>query len=157
MTFCPHHLSLALVLALGALAPACGSTSDAAPSQATATAQPAASTDDRAVCIEVMTRSRSCTEEFIPALVDARARHDQPPGIAASVNADRAAVIAHAKLEWTEDSKDEAIARRCKAMVDQMPADQRAGVATSQQCLAHTDCAAYVACIMPVLESHFAK
>ncbi|HEU4614383.1 MAG TPA: hypothetical protein VFS15_19945, partial [Kofleriaceae bacterium] len=41
-----------------------------------------AGVDPKAVCIEAFTRSRECTDDFIPALVDARASVDQPPGIA---------------------------------------------------------------------------
>ena len=110
--------ALALILALAPLAAACGTTSAAAPAPK---AQKASSTGDaQTLCVEAMTRNRTCTDDFIPALVDARARHDMPPGIADAVKQDRNAVIAKAKEEWATDSTDESIARNCQAMVEKL-------------------------------------
>ena len=98
---------------------ACAS-SEAAPSQ-TAKAQPASSTGDyQSVCVDSMTRNRTCTDDYIPALVDSRARMDKPAGIAEAVKTDRAGVIAKAKEEWASDSTDENIARNCQAMTEHM-------------------------------------
>src|SRR4051794_11596942 len=90
---------------------ACGSKSKAAPAKP---ADPAAGSgatatggDLKALCVKFMTRSRECTSDFIPALVDMRARHDMPPGITAKVKENRDAVIAEAMKEWEIDSKDE--------------------------------------------------
>lgn len=146
--------SLVVTLAL-ALAPivatACAS-SEAAP---TAKAQPASSTGDaQTTCVESMTRNRTCTDDFIPALVDARARHDKPAGIAEAVKNDRAAVIAKAKEEWAEDGKDEAIARTCQAMTQQAtPAE----VDAVRACLAKEACGDYVACALPLFEKRFTQ
>jgi hypothetical protein len=107
-----------------------------------------------AVCVETMTRSRTCTTEFIPALVDLRAKHNNPEGIADAVKADRNAVISQALTEWATDSKDEAIARKCPQMASAMP---DADVAAAKDCLAVADCAGFVACVMPQIEKHIAK
>lgn len=107
-----------------------------------------------AVCVEVMTKNRTCTTEFIPALVDVRAKHNNPEGIADAVKKDRAAVVSQAMTEWAVDSKDDAIARTCPQMANAMP---DADVAASKDCLAQADCTAYVGCIMPQFEKRFAK
>lgn len=115
---------------------------------------PTTASGAEAVCIEVMTKSRTCTTEFIPALVDVRAKHNNPEGIADAVKADRNAVISQAMTEWAVDSKDDAIARTCPQMANAMP---DADVATSQGCLAQAECGAFVACVMPQIEKRFAK
>src|SRR5689334_16952529 len=107
--------SVALALVTAATAAAC-SASEAAPASPGAPAQKASTPDPQATCVELMTRNRVCTEDFIPALVDARVKYDNPPGIKDQVAKDRDAVIAQAKAEWAEDSKDAAIAEHCKEM-----------------------------------------
>jgi hypothetical protein len=144
--------SLVLVLALAPIVATACASSEAAPIAKT---QPASSTGDaQAACVEMMTRNRTCTDDFIPALVDARARHDKPPGIAESVKTDRAAVIAKAKEEWAEDSKDEAIARTCQAMTEHATQAEVDGV---RACLAKDACGDYVACTTPMFEARFTK
>jgi hypothetical protein len=147
-------LSLALVLSPLA---ACGTTSDAAPAGPTAKAPPPGTSTDQELCVEVFTRNRACTDDFIPALVDVRAKLDKPPGMAASVRSDRDAVIAEAKREWAEDSKDEAIARNCRQITANMSEADREDGATSRGCLVQHSCDAYVACIRPVFEKHLGK
>src|SRR3954467_11758301 len=97
---------LAILALLVSSAAACGTTSEAAPA---AKAKPS----DHDVCVSVFQKQRSCTDQFIPALVDLRAKHDNPAGIAAKVKADRAGVIKEAKAEWANDSKDAAIDQTC--------------------------------------------
>ncbi|MGE0551436.1 MAG: hypothetical protein AB7O24_19210 [Kofleriaceae bacterium] len=150
-------ISLALVLQAAA---ACGSTSEAAPTslstpepQATAAPEP----DNQQVCVQMFTKNRECTDHYIPALVDARAKYDQPPGIAAKVKADRDAIIAQAKTEWAEDSKDEAIAQTCERLVASMTDAQRSDVDQARSCLSNTDCAAYTTCVMPLFEKRFQR
>jgi hypothetical protein len=135
-------------LLLATFAAACGTTSDAAPPPAKASAAPT----DHAICVQVFQQQRTCTDEFIPALVDARAKYDNPPGIAAQVKADRAAVIAQAKVEWATDSTDAAIDQTCQ----QLSADH-AMVASAQQCLAQRACGPFVSCIAPLFEKHLHK
>jgi hypothetical protein len=129
---------------LALFASAC-STSDAAPA---AKAKPT----DHDVCVSVFQKQRACTDAFIPVLVDLRAKHDNPPGIAAKVKADRAAVIAQAKAEWANDSKDAAIDQTCTKL-----SGDHDMVAAAQLCLAKTECGAFVGCISPIIEKHISK
>ena len=150
-----RSLSLAVVLALGSFTTACGTT-EAAPSQGTTTsAKPApTSADVQALCVELLTRNRTCTDDYLPALVDLRARHDRPAGIAAKVSADREGVIAEARTEWQTDSTDEAIAAVCaKAAASEDPASAE----PARACLAEQSCGAYVACSMSLFEKRFTK
>ncbi len=153
-------MSNALISILIAVVPftvaACGGKK---PETTSTTTQPMSGTNTsaggaEAVCIEVMTKSRTCTSEFIPALVDVRVKHNNPEGIADAVKADRNAVISQAMTEWAADSKDDAIARTCPQMASAMP---DADVAASKACAAEADCAAFVACVMPQIEKRFAK
>jgi hypothetical protein len=117
----------------------------------TAAADPKPKTDHE-VCVATFQKQRSCTDQFIPALVDLRAKHDVPAGMAAKVKADRAGVIAEAKKEWTNDSKDAAIEQTCKKLET-----EKELVAPAQACLAKAACDAFVTCIMPVIEKHLTK
>ena len=117
-----------------------------------ASAKPQPAGDPEALCVAAFTHDRTCTAAYIPALVDTRARLDLPPGIAAMVVQDRAAVIAKANAEWAEDSTDASIARHCQQMTAHMTDAARALEDEVRQCVAKTDCAAYVACIAPVEE-----
>jgi hypothetical protein len=141
--------ALALVLAA-----ACGGSKSepAKPAEPTAAA-PAG--DVKAVCVKTFTRARECSSDFIPALVDARARHDVPPGIAAKVKENRDAVIAEGMKEWEADSTDESIGATC----DKISGDPSMGSdsAEFEGCLAKTSCPEFVACAIPVQEKHFSK
>jgi hypothetical protein len=146
--------SVLLLLVVGAFA-GCGSKDKGAPAKpAEPAAQPAAA-DLKGLCVKFMTRSRECTSNFIPALVDLRARHDMPPGIAAKVKENRDAVIAEAMKEWETDSKDENITAMCDRMGDDETAKQHADEANG--CLAKTACPDFVGCAMPIHEAHFAN
>ena len=118
--------------------------------------EPATTSDDKALCVEVLTRARTCTDDYIPALVDSRAKIDKPAGIAAEVKVDRAGVIAKAKQEWAEDSKDAAISANCDRMSATMAPEDRAQADAVRACIAK-DCAAFASCIMPIFEKHLAK
>ena len=144
-------MSRLIAISLLSLVSACASKA-AAP--APANPQPAVATGDDAqpVCVETFTHNRTCTAEYIPALVDTRAKLDLPPGIAAQVKQDRAGVIAKATAEWATDSTDANITQRCQQMTAHMTGDGRALVSEARGCLAKTDCTAYVACIEPVEE-----
>jgi hypothetical protein len=145
-------------LALTLLAAACGTT-DAAPLQTPSPAKPSSATpaEAQAGCVQVFTRNRVCTAQYIPALVDARAKHDKPAGIAARVQANRDEVIAKAMTEWEVDSTDEAIATTCQRIVENLTDEQRADAAPVSACLAQEDCAAYTSCVMPFFEKRFAN
>jgi hypothetical protein len=149
-----RSIVLAPLLALF-LIPACGSSEAAAPPPVgPSQAQPASTGDAKALCVEVFTRNRTCTDQYIPALVDLRAKYDQPAGIAAEVAANRAGVIAQAKTEWATDSLPEVIDATCTKITGSLGEADQAGV---QACLANQDCAAYTACVMPYFEKRFTK
>lgn len=144
-------LSLAGLLGVSFVA-ACAS-SEAAPEPQAPVAK-SSSTDPQSTCVEVMTRNRTCTDQYIPALVDLRAKHDKPAGIAEAVKTDRAGVIAKAMEEWKTDSTDAAIASMCSQMAPSVSPEE---VAEVRACLAQTDCAAYTTCVMPSFEKRFTK
>ena len=152
-------LSLAAFLPLClSLATAACSTTDAAPAPVSPPkAQRASSDDFMQLCTEVMTRNRTCTDTYIPALVDARAKYDKPPGIADKVRADRDGIIARAKEEWASDSTDDAIRETCTQIMAHLTDDDRADAPKAHECLALSDCGAYTTCIMPQFEKRFAK
>lgn len=147
----------ALIFALCSLAAACGTASDAAPAAPATPAAPAASPQAlQQQCVATMARSRACTDQYVPALVDARARVDRPTGFAAAVQGDRGAVIAQARSEWIKDSTDEVIAERCQAIVAHLTPEAQADVSAAQRCVAQADCGGFVACVMPIVEQHLA-
>lgn len=100
-------------------------------------------------CQQVFKKQRTCTDLYIPALVELRAKLDMPAGIKARVASHRDEVIAQAKSEWKNDSTDAAIDQTCK----KIPAN--APVADAKACLAKSACDAFVACIIPVTEKMF--
>jgi hypothetical protein len=120
-------------------------------------AAPASTDDMQKLCVQVFERSRTCTDDYIPALVDSRAKLDVPKGIAAEVKADRNAVIAQAKQEWAHDSTDPAIAQTCEHIAGQLDDATAAQAPTARGCLTKASCGEYTACIMPVFEKHLAK
>jgi hypothetical protein len=142
-------LFASLCMSLGLALSGCASTEAKATPTTQSQAQPATTAaDPQAQCREVLVRARACTDDFIPALVDARAKLDTPAGIADSVKADRASVIAQAKTEWANDSKDDAIAATCSHAT--------AEDSSAVDCVSK-DCAAFVACVMPTFEKHLQK
>lgn len=155
-------LTSGFVSALALLAPACGTSDAASPppvAPAQAQAQPASTgtAHAKAVCVELFTHNRTCTAQFIPALVDLRAKHDVPAGIAAEVAANRAQVIAQANEEWAADSQPAAIDATCTQIAGGLGAGDQADIASIQACLSIQDCDAYTACVMPYFEKRFAK
>jgi hypothetical protein len=148
-----RSLSLCLALASLSTLAACA-THEAEAKPATAAPKSGGTTDDHALCVKMFDRNRECTDQYIPALVDARARKDMPAGIAAEVKSDRDGVIAQAKQEWAKDSTDEAIESTCNMIVAHLSDADRADETTVGQCLEKTDCGEYVACQVPVLEKH---
>ena len=150
--------SLVLVsLLTAALVPACGTSDAAAPPVTPNQVQLTTTSDAKAKCVEIFTRNRTCTDQYIPALVDLRAKYDQPAGIAADVAANRADVIARAKTEWATDSLPEAIDATCTKITANLGGFTQADGDAALACLAHTDCATYTTCIMPLFEKRFTK
>jgi hypothetical protein len=148
--------SLSLCLALLSTVPACDTHEAKAQPAQPKQAGPASDADAHALCVKMFVRDRQCTDQYIPALVDARARKDMPAGIAAEVKSDRDGVIAQAKQEWANDSTDAAIDSTCNAIIAHLTDADRADAPTMAQCLEQADCGAYVACQLPVLEKHLA-
>ena len=145
--------SFIAALLFAPLAIAACASSEAAPPR-TESARPSSSfvSEAQQLCVETMTKNRTCTDEYIPSLVDTRAKMDKPPGIAEKVKADRDGVIAQAKAEWAEDSKDENIARNCQAMTEHMTEDAKPMMDQLRACLAKDACGDYVPCVQPVFE-----
>jgi hypothetical protein len=150
--------SLLLAPLLALLIPACSASEAAAPPPSSpAKAQPANAGNGKAVCVELFTRNRTCTAQYIPALVDLRAKYDVPAGITAEVAANRDAVIAIANEEWAVDSTDAAIDATCTKITANLTAADQAEFAPIQACLANQDCGAYTTCVMPYFEKRFTK
>jgi hypothetical protein len=147
----------ALPFALCLFAAACGTTSEAAPATSAPQPQAASTANLEQQCVATLARTRECTDQYIPALVDARARLDRPAGIAAAVKSDRGAVIAQARSEWENESTDEGIAQRCQAIVAHLSPETQADTTSAQQCVAQPDCGAFVSCVMPIFEKHLGK
>ena len=105
--------------------------------------------------MQTFQRQRECTDEFIPALVALRVKHDLPAGIAAADARDgRPALVASARAEWQEDSKDPAIEETCSKLVSSMPEQAGPMTDSSRRCLSQTTCAGFVECLSPVIEQH---
>jgi len=143
------RIATALLLALAPLVAACGSASEASPAKPEP-AQAAAAGDFQTACMTVMQRNRACTAEYIPALVDMRARIDKPAGIKDAVAQDRAGVIARANEEWKTDSTDEAFARVCQSVQEHATPE---AAEQAKACMAKDTCAEYAPCITAVMET----
>jgi len=143
--------SVVVILSLAIAAAACGTASEAAPASQAKPQASAPTADAQDLCLHTMARSYQCTDQYIPAVVDLRAKKDHPAGIAAKVQADRDGVIARAKEEWKADSSDAAIIANCQRMATMVDAND---LQTAQRCVAESDCNAFVTCIMPVMDKH---
>ena len=143
-------LALALTMALAA----CGS-SKPAPATTTTAEKTSTPDDPKAVCVATMTKARECTDVYIPALVDARAQADVPPGIADAVKKDRNAVIQEAMGEWKTDSQDANIAGMCEKMAGD-PSVTPDDLTAAKDCNTKA-CGEYTSCVMPLFTKHFRK
>ena len=144
--------SLSLLSAL--LAPlalvACGG-ADAAPAPRTGTAPAATAAPDPVVvaaCETFFARQRTCTDQFIPALVDLRIELDKPVGIAEAARIEgRDAIIAQAMAEWADDSQPAAVTATCAQIAGSMPPAQLEGMrAGAEACMALADCGEFATC-----------
>lgn len=148
-----------LVLSSLLLAAACGASSSSTPAPAVRSQEAPTVRSDadsaHAECVDLFERQRTCSAEYIPALVDIRVRHDLPAGIAAADReGGRAALVAEAQAEWAADSTDDAIAATCRHIVDGTePAALDRHRQQAATCLAASDCAGFVACIAPATEA----
>jgi hypothetical protein len=112
----------------------------------------------RDVCHVVMRRTRSCEEEYLPALLAMRVRHDEPEGIAARYEAEgEDAMLEIAREEFARDWSDEGIDAHCQRLVE-MPADRRAAVVERERaCIPARNCAEYVACAVDILDRRWSE
>jgi hypothetical protein len=120
----------------------------------------AAAQDPTAACVALFQRQRACTDTFIPALVDARVKLNVPAGIAddAKQQGGRDAIIAKAKEEWKEDSKDDAIKATCDRMVAAASDDEKQQVSEDgASCVEKSSCDEFTTCVMPLVEAHLAS
>jgi hypothetical protein len=148
-----RYLVLGSFLALSALAACEGA--EAKPASTPQKMQASTATADLDLCVAFITHARTCTDQYIPALVDARAAADIPAGIKDEVAKDRAGVIAQAKQEWSTDSSDATIEQMCSSpKLAQVATDEKRQKASS--CNANTDCAAYAACAVPIFAENWA-
>lgn len=155
------HLSLFVTVSALALLCACGGTekTSATPSDNGATGNAVANANNGLVqaCKAAMTKARTCTDEYLPALVDLRIELDVPAGIAAAAQSQgRDALIAKAQEEWQNDSTDAAIDATCQNMTTRLPAEHQDKVTTtSNECAAKDACGDFVACTMPMHREMF--
>jgi hypothetical protein len=150
-----RYLVLGSFLALSALAACEGAEAKPAPANTPQKMQASTATADHDLCVAFITHARTCTDQYIPALVDARAAADIPAGIKAEVAKDRDGVIAQAKQEWSTDSSDATIEQMCSSpKLAQVATDEKRQKASS--CNANTDCAAYTACAVPIFAENWA-
>lgn len=147
-------MSRTLALALLPLALAACEGAEAKPAPTTQTAQKASTgTSDHDLCVAIMQHARTCTDQFIPALVDARAAADVPAGIKDAVAKDRDGTIAQAKTEWATDGTDANIEKSCQKPMPNADAERDAATA----CNAKTDCGEFVNCITPIEARSFQR
>jgi len=117
--------------------------------------RPAAATSAtpaKEACVKTFQRQRTCTDAFIPALVDARVSVNKPKGIAeeAAKPGGRDALIKQALEEWKTDSTDTAIDATCTRIASSPRGPAVSAMAA--QCAAAADCAAFVQCVVPLMK-----
>lgn len=104
------------------------------------------------LCRALMQRQRSCSADFIPALVAARVSAENPPGIRSrEERIGREALIAEAFAEWDSDSTAPAIQSTCDELASSLsPAKEGELRRSAGSCLAKDGCEAFVACAVPL-------
>ena len=152
--------SFALALAV-LVTPACGASepkSTATPEEVPAPQVKSSSEKHEGydTCVAAFRRQRECTDDYIPALVDARVRADRPAGIAAKdKEIGRDALVGLALDEWKDDSTEEAIDRTCTQITDDEAAGAPELVQQAEHCLAESECAAFSACAVDIVSSRW--
>jgi hypothetical protein len=154
-----RSLSIALFVSIATTA-ACGSSSAPRPAHASSqpapelhgTAQAGEPDADHALCVSLFTQARTCSAEYIPALVGLRVELDHPAGIAdTDREIGRDALVAQAFEEWKTDSTDAMIEQTCDRTAPNLsPEDHDRLVAVAEQCIATTDCTAAIECQMAI-------
>jgi hypothetical protein len=113
---------------------------------------PSTLTSSGDLCRALMQRQRSCSADFIPALVAARVSAGNPPGMRGhEERIGREALIAEAFAEWQSDSTAPAIESTCDGLARSLsPARDVEFRDTASACLANDGCEAFVACAVPL-------
>ena len=139
------------------LAPRTASAEPATASAEQPLVTPAADTTTDQICRSLMQRQRGCTAQFIPALVDARVKGDNPPGAAAREREiGREALVKDALAEWENDAKDPNIAALCDDIAQSISPEKDSLLRSSvSSCLAETGCEAFVSCAVPLNLVHW--
>jgi hypothetical protein len=112
----------------------------------------------REVCEVVMRRTRTCGDDYVPALLALRVRHDEPEGIAARFEAEgEDAMLEIAQEEFERDWSDAGIAAHCQDLIE-MPEERRARIVERERvCMPARNCAEFVACNMDNLERRWSE
>jgi hypothetical protein len=137
-------------------AAACGGTSPAAEKPAPAPQPAARSTADLApMCKHIFARKATCTDDYLPLLVDLRVELNLPPGIADEVKSKgRDAVLALARTELARDTEPDKVAALCEhAATNAMNAPPERVDQLLQQggaCEAAADCKAFAVCAVAI-------
>lgn len=136
------------ILSVLALAACAGAEADPKTSTSPSSTTPPPAAQE--MCETYFARARTCTDQYIAALVDLRIELDKPAGITASAQSEgRDAIIGYAMAEWAEDSQPAAITATCGQVLASIPADQLEGLrAEGERCLAMTDCGEFATCAM---------
>ncbi len=125
---------------------------NAAPS---ASAQPLSAAADAsyAQCLALRNRERSCTQQYIPALVDARIEMDRPQGIAAQAKTEgRDSLIAQAFKEWEVDSVN--AEEFCRGQLSRLPSPAvEVFLKGAGACIERSSCTQFVSCWVPQLKA----
>jgi hypothetical protein len=111
-----------------------------------------APTSNGDLCRALMQRQRSCSADFIPALVAARVSAENPEGMRVhEQRIGRQALIAEAFAEWDRDSTAPAIQSMCDDLARSLPAARDGEFRRSASaCLAKEGCEPFIACAVPL-------
>jgi hypothetical protein len=120
-----------------------------------ATTRPVA--DIRAACAEELRRELACEDDFVAMIVDTRIRLDVPPGTAARAAEPngRARLLEEATAEFSRDyapDKIERVCQRRQAALESSPEAMPQIGSIGAACTAQPDCAAFTACMAPILD-----
>lgn len=139
----------------------CGSSKPAPEAPAPSESKAESGGDLLDVCVKTFERQYECTDDFIPALVDFRIKNGLLPAEAAPLleeEGGREKLIQMAMEEWKVDGVEPQRTESCKKMTKVVtPEEGEKLKAAGEQCLATTDCKAFLDCMMPIVEAQMLK
>ncbi len=111
------------------------------------------------MCQRYYVRERTCSAEFLSALIDVRAELDMPPGTADEVKTmGHDAVVALARPDWERDSQQPRIDAICTAIATRTPAARVDRLlAEGEACAATTGCTTFARCAVATQRSYIAS